>query len=193
MTPAFAEGLVGFEKQPMALRLYFPDLVAAVDLGREEKRLESAEFASQATAKQAKQVAPPKEPELTGAERNLQEAEQLYRNHDLGKAKQAFLRVTQETSQSPLHARAYYGLARIAALEKDPELAEKLFQKSLELSPDDETKAWTYLYLGRLADASARRDEAMSNYRSVLSIEGAPPSARTAAEQGLQQSFAPKN
>jgi tetratricopeptide (TPR) repeat protein len=83
-------------------------------------------------------------------------------------------------------------LARIAALQKDPELAEKLFQKTLELSPDTETKSWAYLYLGRLADAGQRREDAVNNYRAVLSIEGAPPTVRSAAEKGLQESFTQK-
>jgi tetratricopeptide (TPR) repeat protein len=80
-------------------------------------------------------------------------------------------------------------LARIAALQKDPELAEKLFLKTLELSPDKDTMSWSYLYLGRLADAAGDREQAEKNYRSVLAIDGAPASARTAAEKGLAQPF----
>jgi TolA-binding protein len=189
MTPAFADGLLTYEKQPAALRLYFPDLAAAVDLKREEKRLESAEFAAQPAVKKVRRADPPPEPELSAAEKSLEEADDLYRKRELDRARQAFLKVLQQTTLTPLHAKAYYGLARVAALEKDPDLAEKLFQKVLESSPDDETKSWAYLYLGRLADSADRRDEAVNNYRNVLSIGGAAPAAKTAAEKGLHQSF----
>ncbi len=88
-----------------------------------------------------------------------------------------------------LHGKAYYGLARIAALQRDPELAEKLFQKTLEMAPDDETKSWSYLYLARLADAAGDRDQAQKNYQAVLAIQGAPESVKTAAQKGLAQPF----
>ena len=189
LTPAFADGLVAFEKQVDAMRIYFPEMVREVDLKREDQRLGKVQFAGAAAVKRAKHVAAPPEPELTGVEKTLAQAEELYRNRNLDQAKQAYLKALQETSQTPVHARAYYGLARIAALQKDPELAEKLFQKTLELSPDAETKSWAYLYLGRLADADQRREDAVSHYRAVLSIEGAPSSVRSAAEKGLQESF----
>jgi tetratricopeptide (TPR) repeat protein len=95
----------------------------------------------------------------------------------------------EQAAHDEVHAKAYYGLARIAALQKDPELAEKLFQKTLELSPDKETMSWSYLYLGRLADAAGEREQAEKNYRSVLAIDGAPASVRSAAEKGLAQPF----
>ena len=95
----------------------------------------------------------------------------------------------EQGSDNGLHAKAYYGLARIAALQKDPELAEKLFQKTLELSPDKDTMSWAYLYLGRLADAAGEREQAEKNYRSVLAINGAPDSVKKAAEKGLAQPF----
>jgi tetratricopeptide (TPR) repeat protein len=88
-----------------------------------------------------------------------------------------------------VHARAYYGLARIAALSRDPELAEKLFEKTLELSPDDDTKSWTYLYLGRLSDAAGERADAEKNYRAALAVPGAPDQVKSAAEKGLSQPF----
>ena len=189
MTPAFAEGLAAYEKQPMALRLYLPDLLEAVDLKREEKRLESADFARQATVKKARHADPPPEPELSPAEKTLAEADELYRKRDLEPARQAFLKVLQQTTLTPMHAKAYYGLARIAVLQKDPELAEKLFEKVLESSPDDETKSWAYVYLGRLADAADRRDEAVKNYRGALSVERGSSAAKAAAEKGIQQTF----
>jgi tetratricopeptide (TPR) repeat protein len=74
-------------------------------------------------------------------------------------------------------------------LQKDPELAEKLFQKTLELSPDKDTESWAHLYLGRLADAAGDRGQAEKNYRAVLAIDGAPASVKNAATKELAQPF----
>jgi TolA-binding protein len=189
LTPAFAEGLAAYEKQVDSMRFYFVDLVGQIDLEREDKRLEHIQFAKEAVVKKAKHAPPPPEPVLTGAAKTLQQAEELYGKRDLGSARLNYLRVLEQGGGDGLHAKAYYGLARIAALQKDPELAEKLFQKTLELSPDKDTMSWTYLYLGRLADAAGDREQAEKNYRSVLAIDGAPASVRGAAEKGLAQPF----
>jgi len=189
LTPALADGLAVYEKQQESMRLYFPDLVGQIDLAREDKRLDKVQFVKEAAVKKAKPAPPRPEPVLTGAAKTLEEGEAYYEKRDLERARQTYLKVLQQTGENTLHAKAYYGLARIAALQKDPELAEKMFQKTLELSPDKDTKAWAYLYLGRLADAAGERVQAEKNYNAVLAIEGAPVSAKTAAEKGLAAPF----
>jgi tetratricopeptide (TPR) repeat protein len=189
LTPALAENLALYEKQELAMSQYYLDLVGQIDLAHEDKRLEKVKFAEQAAVKVVKPAPPPSAPVLTGAERLLADAEELYTKRDLPQARERYLKVLDQTDDKPMHARAYYGLARIAALDKDPELSEKLFQKTLEMSPDNETKSWAYLYLGRLADAAGERVEAEKNYRAALAIEGAPASVKAAAEKGLAQPF----
>jgi tetratricopeptide (TPR) repeat protein len=189
LTPGLADGLAVYEKQPESLRLYFPDLLGKIDLAREDKRLENVQFVKELPVKKAKPAPRPPEPVPTGTEKTLADAEELYAKRDLDGAKQGYLKVLEQRAESTLHAKAYYGLARIAALERDPELAERLFQKTLEMSPDNETKSWTYLYLARLSDASGNREQAERNYRAVLAIEGAPDSVKSAAQKGLAQPF----
>jgi tetratricopeptide (TPR) repeat protein len=111
----------------------------------------------------------------------------LYAARDLDKAGETFRSVLQQTQDKPLHARAYYGLARIAALQRNPELAEQLFRKTLELSPDAHTHAWTEVYLGRLAQASATPEQAAAHFKAALAIQGASAGARQAAEEGLSK------
>ena len=55
-----------------------------------------------------KQAAP-----LTGAALTLDKAEESYSKRDLKGAKELYLRVLTETTVKSLHAKAYYGLARI--------------------------------------------------------------------------------
>jgi tetratricopeptide (TPR) repeat protein len=195
MTPAFAEGLAVFEKQPTAMRLYFVDLVEAIDLAKEEKRLANVQFVSARSVHMVKGSSPPPPPPLAGAEKSLAEAQELSAKRaapaaDLEKARELFLRSLQQTSNSTLHAKAYYGLARIAALQKNPESAERMFEKVLELTPDAETKCWTNVYLGLLAENKAdpqERRDGMKRYQAALAVEGAPESARKAANDGLER------
>jgi len=113
----------------------------------------------------------------------------LYRDRDLDKAKQAYGRLLQEPDEKSLHASSYYGLARIAILQKDPELAERLFQKALGSSPDPQVRAWVEVYLGRLSDAAGERDEAVKHYKEAVAVEGGSAAAKEAAQKGMQQSF----
>jgi tetratricopeptide (TPR) repeat protein len=188
MTPVFAELLIKYEAQDQAMRLHMPDLIAGIDLKKEEKRLDHIDFVSTRPQRtiQVTAPAPPKPPVLTGAAKTLDEGEKAYTARDLARAKQTFLRVMQETDRRTLHATAYYGLARIAVLEKDPETGDRLFRKVLELDPDASTKSWSLLYLARLADSQGERAEAQQFYQQALAVEGAPDSVRQAAEKGLK-------
>jgi tetratricopeptide (TPR) repeat protein len=193
LTPYFAEQLPVYEKQQESMRIYFPEMVNAIDLRKEERRIQNVQFVAQARVRKAKGVAAaPPPPELSGARKTLEEAENLYDRRDLEKAKQAYTRLLQETSEQPLHASSYYGLARIAVLQRDPELAERLFQKAVESSPEPQVRAWSEVYLGRLSDAAGERAEAMKHYKEALAVEGGSAMARDAAQKGLQQSFQKK-
>ena len=192
LVPALADGLATYEAQEQSARLYFPDLIGLIDLDKEDKRLEKIHFNKEAAVKKAPPAPPPPEPVLTGVQKTLADAEELYTKRNLDPAREAYLKVLEQTGDHSLHAKAYYGLARIAVLKKDPELGEKLFQKTLELAPDAETKSWTHLYLGRLSDAAGERDQAVEHYRAILSIDGAPDSVKKAAEKAIAQPFRPE-
>jgi tetratricopeptide (TPR) repeat protein len=190
LTAAFADALPAYETQEQALRLYFRDLIETIDLAAEAKRLDKVQFARERTVKHVKAVPPPPPPEPVGAFKTLAQAEALYSDRQLDRARATYLEVLKAPNERWLHAKAYYGLARIATLQRDPELAEKLFEKSLELRPDAQTRAWSLVYLARLADAQGERDRALEHYRAALAVHEATEGARQAAQQGLQQSFA---
>ena len=128
-------------------------MVSAIELQKEDARLATVTFDRDAPAESVTAPAPPQPAAapLTGAAKTLDDAEKLYRaarSANLEKAKTLYLAALQQTDQKPVHAAAYYGLARIAVLQKDPETAERLFQKTLELEPEAQVKAWTLVYLG---------------------------------------------
>jgi len=189
LTPALAEQLALYEAQDVALRVYFPTLITGLDFKREEQRLANVEFAAAKTNRVVRPAQIVKPPELTGAAKTLADAEQAYTDRDFPRAKQGLLRVLDQTSEQPMHAKAYYGLARIAVLERDPETGDRLFRKVLELEPDAETKSWSLLYLARLADSQKERDQAVEFYKAALAVEGAPETVRKAAEKGVSEAF----
>ena len=190
MTPFFSEQLPVYENQPAAMRVYFQDMVDAINLKKETARLQSVKFAAAPAGKLAKTPPraeqPPPGP-TTPAGKMLSQAEDLYDNKDYDKAKPLFLRSLELTGLDGEHARAYYGLARIAALQKDPELSERLFKKTLEMSPDAQVKAWSLVYLGKLADISGDRGQARKNFEEALNVEGISKRAREEAEKALKQ------
>ena len=198
LTPFFAEQLQLYEKQELAMRLYFPDIVTAIDVGHEQRRLETVNFVQERAVKTVKVVAPVEKPvELTGVAKTLDEAEKAYlhpdKSRDLDRARDLFLQALRETDEKPLHAKSYYGLARIAVLEKDPEKAFGLFGHVLELQPDAYTKSWSLLYMARLVDSQpGRREEAIEFYKQALAVQGAPDSVRQAADKGLKEAFTKK-
>lgn len=189
LTPFFAEQLPLYEKQEQDMRLYFPEMADAIDLKKEDARLAGVQFAERPRVRSVKVEPAVHKPEPVGVYKTMEEAERLYTARELDKAKESYLKVLQETGEKPLHAKAYYGLARVAVLQRDPEVAEKLFQKALELGPEPQVKAWVLVYLGRLADAAGERESATKHYQDALAVEGASAAARQAAEKGIQQAF----
>ena len=195
LTPAFAELLEVYEKQEEGMRLYFADLVDGISMKKEQARLAHIDFVKEHPVRTIHTVHPveaAQAPPANGAAKTLDDAEQAYTARDLEKAKQTYLKVLEQTAEKPMHAKAYYGLARVAVLEKDPETGDRLFRKVLELEPDAATKSWSLLYLGRLADSQGERDEAQEHYRAALAVEGAPETVRQAAEKGIEEAFGRK-
>jgi tetratricopeptide (TPR) repeat protein len=192
LTPYFAEQLPAYERQEQAMTLYYPDMVGAIELLKEEARLANVDFSGTPSERPAINVAQPEQPAATGAVKLLDDAETLLvakpvDQAKLDKAKGLFLAALQETDQKPLHARSWYGLARIAMLQNDPETAEQLFQKSLDLGPEPQDKAWTLYYLGRLAIAGGDRGRGIQLIQQALAVPGASEKARKTASDALQQ------
>lgn len=193
LTPHFAEALVQYEKQETALRLYLPEMIDAINLKKEDKRLEGVQFASVATSRKPKAVCKQEEeaPKVIGGDKLLEDAETAInaRPRRLEDARKLLLSVLQDTDDKGRHTKAYYGLARIATLEKDPELAERLFRKTLEMAPDPFVKAWSLVYLGNLNDLSGQQQQAAENYKAALAVEGGSERAREQAQKGLSGAF----
>ena len=187
LAPYFGEALPVYEKQETSMLLYYKEMVQAIDLVKEDRRLSTVEFDKAAPERPAVPVTAAPPPAPAGAAKTLQDAEAAYTARDLVKAKKLFLEILEQTDSKPLHASAYYGLGRTALLEKDLDAAEQLFQKSLDSEPEPFDKAWDLVYLGRLSLAAGDKDAAAKHFQTVLQLKGATEMARQEAQQLLQQ------
>jgi hypothetical protein len=66
------------------------------------------------------------------------------------------------------------------------------FEKTLALSKDPRTMAWSHIYLGRLYDIQnpPDRTRAITEYKAALAVRDGRPDTRQAAESGLKKPFA---
>ncbi len=180
----FYEALGAYEKQEQALRLYLPAMIDAIDLAKEDKRISQIQF-SQSRTQHRVQAAAPAPRVVSEGEKLVEAAEDAYRRREFEAAKKGYRGILQSPGHEKLQAKAYFGLARIAALEKDPGLAQELFEKTLETSPEPFEKAWASVFLARLSKAAGETAEARKHYQSALAVEGGSEAARQAAEKEL--------
>ncbi len=183
LTAGLAELLPKYEKQQDAFRLYYPDLISALDVKKEEKRLKNVEFA-QSVAPRV--IAPPAKMQLDPAEESLQSADGLFGQNDYENARKLYKKVLQQTSDKAKQGRAYYGLGLIDLREKRWDGALNLFGRTVETNPDPATTAWAHYYLGQLAVKAGDFDKATAEFKQTLAIEGASARAREAAEKAMK-------
>ncbi len=183
LTPFFAEQLPVFEKQDQGMRFYLEDIVNSIDLTRETRRIGEIKFDAAPLVRAGHQVsvAAP-EPKLSPSGRILAQAEDLYAARSLDPAKDLYLKSLEQNGSAEEHARAWFGLARIAALQKQPDDAVRLFEKTISASPDDQTKAWSLVYLARLSTAARDTERAAKYYQEALAVKGASEQAHNAAQ-----------
>ena len=185
LTAAFADLLPLYEKQPSAMRLYYPDLINAIDVDKERKRLKKVQFVQSIPQKV---IAPPPSTQQMGqAQRLLEDAESNYEQHDYDNAKRLFQKALEATEDKTMHAEAYYGLARVAVQQRRADEAVSFFQKVVDLHPDAQLVAWAHVYLGRLAMIHDDPQTATSHFKTALSIDGASAKAREAAQNDLEK------
>lgn len=191
LTPYFYESLGDYEKQEQSLRFYLPVMIQGINLKRESARLDQVKFAAAPRERKAKPSAAPA-PERNPAEVTLEEAETLWSQKNYEKAGELFRRALEQTNARKLRAHAYYGLGRLAAINKDPQGAVDLLEKALAEGPEPQIVAWTHVFLGRLFDLSTDPQKAKPHFEAALATPGISPAARKAAEDGLKNAAAAK-
>lgn len=183
LAPHFYESLAGFEADGQDINKYYPELIEAIDLKREASRLQNIEFVE---APEREERAPVRV-ELSEVDKALQRGEFLLNEEMFDEAREAFEQADEAAEGR--NGQALYGLARVAVMEADPELARELFIDAAAVSEDPHIRAMSYLYLGRIADIIGERELAIQHYQTALEQGDPSEQTRKLAEQGLGEAF----
>lgn len=187
----FVQGLQNFEKAEPSMTYYFPDLITAIDVDAEQKRIQTVHFAPAtpgATIDEHNMVAP------SEIERWLAEGDREIAQKNAAAATATFEKAVEKY---PNDLRALYGLAIASILSGDGDRARNLFDEIVAMPPgsvppaDPSILAWSHVYLGRLHDLEEERSMAVNEYKAALAIDGAPESARAAAQTGVASPYDP--
>jgi tetratricopeptide (TPR) repeat protein len=202
-----AEQLKVFEKSDPSMSYYFGDLIGGVDVAVEQKRLQGITFASaQAPAAHGETNA------SAGEQKNspqseidllLDQGDREIATQNAAAARATFEKVLK---QNPNQPRAIYGLAIASVLSGDAPQAKNLFERLVSPAPESAATApssnpedarsvdptlvsWSHIYLGRIADLEGDRSAALAEYKAALGVDGAPESARVAAQRGVDMAY----
>jgi len=129
-----------------------------MDVDQQVHRARQTEFDKEADAEVLERSKPRK---LTG----MDLAEARLSNGDVAAASAMAQQVLQKQGDTIAStadsARAYFILARAAAMTGHPEQAIDDFQKTLATSKEQRLLAWSHIYLGRMLDLDCKRDQAV--------------------------------
>jgi tetratricopeptide (TPR) repeat protein len=202
-------GLEAYEKGEDPLSAYYPKLLQKIDLVAEAKRVAGVRFAAveapSAQPRETHVVTP--EQELGELGRWLTEGEGQLAAKDTRAARATFQRVLEKYPGVP---RAQFGLAVAIIVDGEVDRGKELLEQVVsELTnpsaagqgaglgappaggaqpaaqPDPRTLAWAHIWLGRIYAERGRAELAGVEYRAALAVEGAPETARAAAQRGL--------
>jgi hypothetical protein len=182
LTPYFYNAVAKFEKDPIGMRNAYPDMLAAIDVGKEMKRASQVQFAESAAPELLHLARPKNEHLLLNAERRLSAG-------DTETAQKLAQQALDEEEEDP--GRALFILAQIATANSDMQGARTYFERALQTAREPKVIAWSHIYLGRIFDLQANRDAAVDHYRAALNTGGSLPEVKSAAERGLQQPYEP--
>jgi hypothetical protein len=185
LTKYFYDKLIGFEKDNIGFRNALPAFIGGIDVRREVKQTAQIQFATESDP-EVLHLARAKEGRLlTTAEERLsagdsETAERL--------AKQALAEKTEDPG------RALFILAQIS-LNKNMDGARDYFEQALHATSEPQVVAWSHIYLGRILDlqdddtGGPLRAQAVAHYKAAEGASDSLPTAKAAAEQGLQKPY----
>ena len=185
LTGYFYEALGVMEHNGDGLRDEIAPMVYGMDVDRERKHAEQLVFVKEA----------PADPLSRGTVRSHKPEGLELAELDLVKGNVADAAdLADKAMQDPKadHGEAQYLLARVELMQGHAQDAKDGFEKTLTMTQDPRTLAWSHIYLGRLYDTMGTpdRQHAVAEYQAALEVRDARPDTRQAAESGLKKPFA---
>jgi tetratricopeptide (TPR) repeat protein len=186
LTQYFYEQMLQFERDPASLKDTIGEMVYSMDVDQQVHRARQIEFDKEADAEVLGRSKPHK---LTG----MDLAEAKLSGGDVATASAMAQKVLAEKNGAADteadSARAWFILARAAAMTGHPDQAIDDFQKTLGTSKDHRLLAWSHIYLGRMLDLDCKREEALSEYKLAQTVRDGQEDTRLAAERGVKNAY----
>lgn len=187
-----------FEESEPSIDLFFPDMVRAIDAGAELKRLEAVKFAApdsnlqvddtaaEEVARRRRVALPTTVPNDADVIAALTEGERRIAEKNPRAAEASFQRVL---AKYPDQIRAWYGIGLVALLDHDAPRAKQVFGRlttgDRAAMQDPMVLAWSHIYLARIYDDEGQLEQAKAEYQAALAVDGAPDTAKKAAQKEL--------
>jgi tetratricopeptide (TPR) repeat protein len=199
MVRPLLKALANFEGAEPAMRLYFPDMVRAIDVSAEQKRVALVKFAPPNGERAASETAqeqvvrqhrvhPTTVPNDTDAINELTEGERRIAEKNPRAAETSFQRVLAKYPDQP---RAWYGIGLVALLDHDAVRAKEVFGRLTTgehaATQDPMVMAWSHIYLARIYDDEGLAEQAKTEYQAALAVTGGPEQAKQAAQRALAE------
>ena len=182
LAPYFGRQLAIFEKSDEGLLVAYPNWLHDISVEEERKFAKHIKFASAATL-DAIHTSPGRPPSL------LRQAQQALAAGDVKHAGELAQQALDQKSED--QALALFILAQVFTINKDMEGARGYFERTLVVAHEPRLIAWSHIYLGRICDLQAERNQALDHYRAALQAGDSSAEVRQAAEHGLRQPFEP--
>jgi tetratricopeptide (TPR) repeat protein len=182
LTQYFYDALAKFEKSPVGLRNDYVELIADIDLGKEQRRAALTKFSTAADPELLRVARPMEASLLVAAEEHLTAG-------DSEGARKLAQQALDTKHEDP--GRAFFILAQVATRNRDLQGARNYFQQALDVAHEPKVVAWSHIYLGRILDLEEERAAALDHYRAALTASNQLPEAKAAAERGIQSPYAP--
>ena len=186
LTQYFYEQMTQFEKDPASLKDDIGEMVYGMDVEQQVHRARQIEFDKEADSEVLGRSKPHKLAGWIWPRTKLSSG-------DIAGASAMAQKVLAEQSDTVASAadsaRAWFILARAAAMTGHPDQAIDDFQKTLATSKEQRLLAWSHIYLGRMLDLDCKRDEAMSEYKLALTVRDGREDTRLAAERGVKNAY----
>jgi len=180
LTRYFYEQLIPFEKDAVGIRDAFADLIYQIDVSHEQKRIAGMQFSAAAGSGEVIGSSA-----VSAQDKLLDIAEQKLAQNDIAGARRIAQQVLDQKTPGEDPGRALFVMARTAALTRDVDGAEAMFQRALEVSKQPRIVAWSHISLGRIMDLKCNRDQALTHYHAALEAGDTAPETKAAAERGI--------
>lgn len=183
LTRYFYNGLTMMQHNGDGLRDEMAPLIYGMDVQREKKAAEQILFVKSVPPDALR---PPEQPHKI---EGVALAELDLMKGDSGDAADLAEKALADPAGD--HAGATYLLARIDLMEGNPDKASQGFQKTLALSKDPRTLAWSHIYMGRLYDTMQppERAKAVAEYEAAMAVRDGRPDTKQAAASGIARPF----